>query len=128
MFAGFSTTTTDGDMGGRAGANALCGADFPGSHMCHTAEYYRTHTTTTPPATGAWVDYSAGLRGGSTGTHATSVCGTVELGLYTGAQNYGNCGGWTSTNSGHLGYAIRDIGATTSGMTCNQVKPVACCF
>ena len=57
-FAGFTTATMTGAVGGRALMHFACGSQFPGSHLCHAAEYSRAASTLSPPSGGAWIDYS----------------------------------------------------------------------
>ena len=56
---GFTTATTTGAMpNGRPGMHAKCAAEFPGSHLCHAAEYVLSDSATTVPSIGAWIDAS----------------------------------------------------------------------
>ncbi len=127
VFAGFTTATTNGNTGGRAGLHLMCATEFSGSHACHASEYERTKNTTTPPAGGAWVDYSAAVKKGNSGITATADCSAADYGRYTDFQNYTNCGNWTSAYASHLGVAIIPEEITGSGQNCDEFKPVACC-
>ncbi len=57
-FAGFTTASYDGNLGGPAGANAKCAAEFSGSHLCTTREYQWAGSAVAPGANGAWLDYA----------------------------------------------------------------------
>jgi len=128
IFAGYTSALVDGDMSGRAGAHAVCGAEFAGSHMCHTTEYFRSHPVATAPVTGAWMDYSAGLKQGSSGVFGNSYCGSPEMGRYSGYSTSGNCANWSSSSASHRGYVMVPTGATASAMYCDVARPVACCL
>jgi len=126
-FAGFTAATYLGDLGGRAGAHAICATEFVGSHMCHLSEYERTMSTTTPPASGAWLDQS-GLLVTTPGPNAgTSVCSTREMARFIGQHGTYNCTNWTTTSSGLRGMVIFDDGASTATTTCDTARPIACC-
>ena len=111
--------------GGRAEMHQLCGAQFPGSHMCHIAEYQRAHPTTSPPAGGAWIDYSGFLRQSS---YPTNELATHHVGRYTGQLYAGNCDNWTAAIDGATATSGETI--TTAGpfsALCTTSRPVACC-
>ncbi|MEO5728051.1 MAG: hypothetical protein ABI134_24645, partial [Byssovorax sp.] len=115
-FAGI--TSANAPMNGRAAMHAFCDASFAGSHLCHAAEYMRTDSTASIPASGAWIDASANATGGSTITGASPV-----FGRYTN----GACLNWTTTSSSYSGYIVGADGAVTSA-SCPGAHPAACCF
>jgi hypothetical protein len=125
-FRGFTTATVTGVRpGGRAEMHQLCGAEFAGSHMCHVAEYSRAHATVSPPAGGAWIDYSGYLRSSSA---VTNEIAPGNVGRYSGLLYSGNCDSWTSANdSGTItfGETITTSGPTTQA--CTGVRSIACC-
>lgn len=120
-FRGFTSAVVGGRTGGRPEMHQLCGAEFPGSHMCHYVEYARAHSTTTPPASGAWIDSSSHLRTQGD-TFPINTVAPSTMGRYIGANTL-NCTGWTP--SGTVGYAITTLGM--SQQTCSVARPVACC-
>ncbi len=115
-FAG--VTSANAPMNGRVAMHALCNANFSGSHLCHAAEYLRADSGASIPASGAWIDASIDISGGSTVTGASAV-----FGRYTG----GVCTNWTSSSGAYSGYVVGADGAITS-MTCTGARPAACCF
>ncbi|MBL0220883.1 MAG: hypothetical protein IPQ07_44310 [Myxococcales bacterium] len=121
-FRGFTTATVTGARpGGRAEMHQLCGAQFPGSHLCHFAEYQRATPTTTPPAAGVWIDSSAYLRTQGDAFPENNAA-TGEMGRYAGGSQL-NCSAWTQSAS--LGYSL-----TGSGMAqgqCSVAHALACC-
>jgi hypothetical protein len=122
-FRGFTTQTVSGGRsGGRAEMHQLCGAQFPGSHLCWTAEYARATPTVTPPASGAWIDSSAHLHT-SGSLYDTNYLETAELGRYTSGNSL-NCTAWTEA-SPQLGYALTPDGL--SQVQCATARPLACC-
>ena len=127
VFAGFTTATFDGAQGGRAEANFSCGQEFPGSHLCHAAEYYRSQTTTPPPVDGAWLDTSAFFKSSSSGVYSTSTCAAEEAGIYTGAGQYQNCGGWTINTSPYNYYGTVILADGTDTVDCEEFRSLACC-
>ena len=107
-FAGFTTATYTGALGGYPGANAKCSAEFPGSYLCTTAEFEDANGAVSPGAAGAWSD----------GNRFTS--GQRE------ASSCSNNGAWNWGLTGSSGRSMNAIGAPTSSV-CNEVKPLACC-
>ncbi|MDP3500532.1 MAG: hypothetical protein Q8S33_09370 [Myxococcales bacterium] len=55
-FAGFTSTTHTGNLGGRTGANAICNAQFGGSHFCTDWEYDQAAPPGPIPNGTTWVD------------------------------------------------------------------------
>jgi len=125
-FRGFTAALTTGvHPGGRAEMHQLCGAEFAGSHMCHAAEYARAASTTSPPAGGAWLDYSGFLR---SSTQATAEIASGDVGRYSGQLYSGNCDNWTAAIDSST--VTRGLTITTSGATsalCTDSHPIACC-
>jgi hypothetical protein len=54
-FAGYTSSTHDGNLGGRAGAHAICNGEFAGGHFCTDWEISQAGPPPAP-ASGAWVD------------------------------------------------------------------------
>jgi len=125
-FRGLTSTSVTGVRpGGRAEMHQLCGAQFPGSHMCHTAEYQRANPTSSPPAGGAWIDISGFLKQSGS---PTSEIATQHAGRYSGQLYSANCNSWTAALSGSTatsGSIITPSGATSA--VCTTSRPVACC-
>lgn len=118
QFAGFTTALRTGNIGGRARAHALCAAEMPGSHFCHISEYERAASTTTVPATGAWIDPSSLGSGASTASGVPSAGRSVAAGCQT----------WTTAVSTEAAVSLTSIGALDTLSTCNLSKPLACCI
>lgn len=123
QFRGFTAATvTGGRAGGRAEMNQLCGAEFAGSHICHYAEYARAHSTTAPPAVGAWIDSSSHLRTQGDTFPINSVA-PGNMGRYAGGSQL-NCTAWTQ--AGSLGYFLTVTGSLSQNM-CSTARSIACC-
>lgn len=125
-FRGFTPATYTGNLGGRAGANALCGAAFAGSHMCTNWEWDQAGAPGPVPAAGAWVDV-----GDSDVSSRYTRSYSAEL--YT-------CKQWTNelqggTHAGNLvrGSYVDTFGAVTSSWVaagnggCQNPRAIACC-
>lgn len=118
-FAGFTSTTyTGGLANGRAGAHALCGAAFPGSHLCHAAEYLQSNSATAPPMSGAWVDPSSSADG------AVANAGTPGSGRYIYDLD---CSDWSNGTATSRGYWLTPAGDISSSGNCSASHVVACC-
>lgn len=130
QFAGFTTVQPDGaGVGnGRPGMHAACASEFTGSHMCHIAEYLRTGSGTTIPATGAWLDPSVNER------NEIVTGGSPRFGRMTSRYS---CNGWTtntasgSWSSTHLdtdGSAhLQSSNVFPAQIGCTAHRPIACC-
>ncbi len=112
-FAGFTPAAYTGNLGGYAGANQKCDAAFPGSYFCSSDEFYRADSALSPPADGAWVDYSRNANG----TRSGNAC------YLSGLQ----AGSWMQGASSDYGPFVNAAGYVYNGSNCDQVKPVACC-
>ena len=124
QFAGFTAATTDGDFGGRRVGHLACATEFPGSHMCHAAEYIRSASNAVVPAGGAWIDPSAAPADfHDDGLAITTQCGSVDYGRYGGRNNSVNCNGWSGAAS--YGLTVQNDGLRT--VLCTQVAHIACC-
>ena len=116
-FRGFTATTTNGNTAGRAGMHARCAAEFSGSHLCHLAEYHRAHPTTSPPASGAWIDSSSYNSGGENrGAMPRSGRST---------HPDGGCNSWTLDTSFRSARIITPTNDTSA--TCDTQHALACC-
>jgi len=118
-FAGFTSTSHTGDLGGRVAAHALCDAELPGAHMCHAAEYVRSLSTEAVPAPGAWLDASATARGTST------LGGSPLFGRMIDAS--GACTQWTQGSAGS-GPHVSTTGALSWSGGCAIARRIACCY
>ncbi len=119
-FAGFTATTYTGSVtNGRAGMHALCAAAFPGSHLCHAAEYLVSNSGQTPPSAGAWLDPSTGDGKG------IQSFGSPKFGRYP--HDY-TCNSWSSTAGTTYGSTWVNVAAgITRGSDCTSSRPLACC-
>ena len=117
-FAGFTTATKTGKMGGRARAHQLCNTEFPGAHFCHAAEYLRANSATTIPASGAWIDPSG------------NNSGVVYVGLPTlGRQLSGyTCLTYTHEGNTYGGTSLTARGSIGWSSDCDKSKALACCY
>jgi hypothetical protein len=118
VFAGFTPATTTGNLGGRPTAHALCGAAFPGAHLCHAAEYLRANSPLAIPADGAWLDSSVGDTGGITRE------GGPSFGRYTGTS----CLSYTTTSAQFNGTVLFPAGDAFASSTCQTARSLACCY
>ena len=132
-FAGFTTSTTDGNIGGRAAANRRCAAEFPGAHLCHVAEYVRANVAVAPPSGGAWIDKSSlAPVFASSSTQAEAVVtrnghGRASPYVTSGPGLEANCVNWTSNASTADALALVPSGIQGSS-NCDVVRSLACCL
>ncbi|MBW2990012.1 hypothetical protein KY358_06885 [Candidatus Woesearchaeota archaeon] len=128
VFAGKTSTNYNGLMisgilKGYAAANALCDADFPGSHICRADEILDTITYEDFESIPGW-DGSGWVAGGPPGyTAYANDC----LGFTTSASNDGG-----SPPNPYLGRAwYFNYGGSPAGsgwlVTCNSQIPITCC-
>ncbi len=110
-FAGFTSQSFTGDLGGYPGANAKCSADYPGSFICSSGDYARAETSAAPGGAGAWID---GERD-DYGRRYNSYC-------------YSNSTAWTYSGSStsYYGGVLNTLGRVTT-TTCDTTRPIACC-
>lgn len=123
VFAGFTSTTTNGAVGGREQMHATCAAQIPGSHLCHIAEYNLATSATPPPANGAWIDSSAGTDGGFETYGTNDGVASTTSGRYAGRHLYANCLSWTTVQGS--GLSVETGGALFRD--CAQQRVLACC-
>ncbi len=116
VFRGVTSATTTGAAGGRAAMHALCAAQYAGSHLCHAAEYVRSHPTSL--FAGAWLDASSV----NSGFDVSSAL--PNAGRYLTSSSNWNCLNWTSTANVYGGLTDA-TGITTQ--PCTVARPVACC-
>jgi hypothetical protein len=126
-FRGFSTPLA-GNAGGRAMMHFACASQFAGSHLCHFAEYIRAGSTTTPPVSGAWIDFSTYVD--SSGVHLNfGTAATSLMGRYVSSDNTGNCANWSqltySGNADTKAYVLLTSGPAPD--VCKTARPAACC-
>jgi hypothetical protein len=118
-FAGFTPSTYTGSIsGGRPGAHATCAAAFPGSHLCHAAEYIQSNSATAVPASGGWVDPST-----------ADGSSTSNIGMPgSGRTVYGStCNSWTDGTTGRSAYWVNAGGSIDSTGDCSASRSLACC-
>ena len=113
-FVGLTTATSDGDMGGYAGANALCDADYSGSHMCADTEILAT------------------ISGGSLTGWDTLADGWMSTGngKFPTTEETNDCNGWTHNTSGQYfgNFWNFDLtGGIGKSSYCQQQIRLACC-
>jgi hypothetical protein len=128
-FAGFTSSAYGGNLGGRSGAHALCGAAFTGSHFCTTWEVDQANPTPALGSLGAWVDIGNG-QPSSRLFRASYSTSDVD-----------SCSGWTSSspsvkpdgiNLGR-GEVFTPLGGIASSFVanndggCENARPLACC-
>jgi hypothetical protein len=118
-FRGLTAASYAGNVGGRHVMHATCAAEYPGSHLCHSAEYERAASTVPLPATGAWAD-------SSTFNHYPEYNGAMPRSgrLILNDGNY-NCENWTSASNIRYGVTVVTPGPVT--VPCNVPRPLACC-
>jgi hypothetical protein len=128
-FRGFSPSTSGGNLGGRTGANALCGAAFASSHFCSDWEVDQAAVRAPIPAGGAWVDL------GNSQTTSRFRRSTYST------QDVSTCGGWTTSSASArpdgvntaTGLTLTTLGGTASSFVasgdggCEVSRPLACC-
>ena len=109
-FAGFTQATYTGDLGGIAGANQKCSAEFSRSFLCTVSEFHRGESAIGAPGTGAWADYERDENG------ARSVSGCYANSL----------GAWSLGTNGDYAPLILPNGNRTDS-NCNVTHALACC-
>jgi hypothetical protein len=125
-FAGYTPTSYGGNLNGRAGAHALCGAAFAGSHFC--ADWEIDQANPPPMSVNAWVDE---------GNNSPS---TRYFRAFISSLDYNTCGGWTSSSASYKpngNLASGEVFTTLSGNTtsfvglndggCENPLPLVCC-
>lgn len=115
-FAGFTTATYTGDLGGSFGANQKCNVEFAGSYFCLGSEFDLANSIIAPPASGAWIDNGRD----SNGYRSYSACRFDGNNL---AWTYSGAAIAASYRSGPI---VRPTGPSPSSL-CNELKPLACC-
>jgi hypothetical protein len=101
--------------------NAVCHAEFPSSHLCHAAEYFRSTPTLSPPAAGAWVNASGVSNVSGALPVYVTYSGFAGAGMYFGNTN--GCAGWTTPT-------VDALVATPAGFVsvpCSETHQLACC-
>ncbi len=107
-FAGFTSMTYSGLLGGYPGAHAKCSAEFPGAFLCTVSDYDDANSPVAPGGTGAWIDYNRT----TSGQRDHSSCA--------------NNAAWNWGTTGTTGRSLNAIGYPTTAY-CNELKPLACC-
>jgi len=117
-FAGYTTATYTGGMGGVVAADALCAAEFPGSRMANSTEL-----KCIAPAQGAWLRDQPVSSGSD---WSTAHCYSWTSGAYSSSFN-------------PFGVAVRPTGAFCIGAplfanncgivsTCDISRSIACAY
>lgn len=117
-FAGYTTATYTGNLGGPAGANQKCHAEFPGAHLCTDREFLAVGVSVPVPAGGVWVE--PGRWPSSTYPGAT---------LRDRAYNSSDCSGWDYAQADADGLAldVTGLAAPITSRACNVPHALACC-
>jgi len=117
-FAGFTTATFAGNLGGPIGANAKCAAEFASSHLCTDREFEWTGASSLPGANGFWADdaqYSS--------SSAPNYYPRDRSGAYS-------CDNWRSQD-GPANYAqfsdFQGVRSSPAYGVCNVTRRLACC-
>lgn len=108
--AGYTTTKTTANMGGRIPAHQLCNAEFPGSYFCTEWEFKMAEPVIAPPWPGAWID------------QASSDDERATIGF---CSNWSSTANYSHAIAGTNGYIIAN---STAGTTCASSLSVACCY
>jgi hypothetical protein len=127
-FAGYTASSAvGGSDGGVLAMDLRCDRAFVGSHLCHVAEYVRSHTLEAPPDAGAWLNPSA--------VHVMSnvlvvesgdpLAGRSPVGIDFQTQASG-CYGWFDPTSARLGMRVTSKGIIEK-VACDKQLPLACC-
>jgi hypothetical protein len=125
-FSGFSSAHS-GNLGGRTGANTICGGAFAGSHFCSDWEVDQAGLP--PPTTTAWIDVG-------NSSQATRLFRSPYF-----TTDIGTCAGWTDASASdkadgtniNRGQIITKLGEITSSFVanndggCETTRPLACC-
>ncbi|MEW6433717.1 MAG: hypothetical protein AB1730_19595 [Myxococcota bacterium] len=116
-FAGFTTMSYSGDLGGIQGAHAKCDAQYSGAHLCTWREYELIGSSAAVPAAGAWIDDAR---------YTSSSAPTVTP---RDRENGYACDNWRSTSSYNAGWIdVQGLYTTAyQANACATVRPLACC-
>jgi hypothetical protein len=131
QFAGFTGGTFNGAAGGREMMNSLCNSAFPGSHLCHVAEYDAAGSPSPPPVSGAWIDDS-GFPNQSGVAAVENGQASPMSGRITWFNDVTNCGNWTELSYTSMGKVADAKGraqlpAGQAQVACKTALPIACC-
>ena len=107
-FAGFTSMTYTGSLGGVVGANAKCAAEFAGASFCTLSDFDRSNPSIAP-SSGAWIDSDRQTSGART----TNSCSSS--------------GSWNLGTTGDTGTNLNTLGVFTGQVLCNGLRPLACC-
>jgi hypothetical protein len=128
QFVGYTPSLFSGDLGGRTGAQAKCGAAYPGSHFCTNWEIEQAAPPA--PASTAWVDRGR--------FDQQSRLFRID---YSPSDVY-SCAGWTSSSASQTlvggglvrSSVITSLGEITSTWVsntdggCQIARPLSCCM
>ena len=116
-FAGFTTLSFSGDLGGIQGAHAKCHAEFAGAHLCTWREFEVIGAPVAMPAAGAWVDAAR---------YPSSSAPTVTP---RDRENSYVCNNWTSSSYTAGGWLTNQgiYTSTSATGTCAVQRQLACC-
>ncbi len=110
QLVGYTTFTSNANLGGRTTANARCGAEFPGAHVCNENEFRLARSSLPLPAAAAWLDYASSA--------PNEPAGSSPCTNFTAATS-----GWTTLVALPAGYSV----TTSTTFSCASVLPIACC-
>lgn len=120
-FAGFTSVSYQGNLGGPEAAHAACAAEFVSAHLCHVAEFYLSNTSADVPDAGAWTDPSEIAVQLITAFVAQSLLvAHPDSGRARGAS----CAQWTNNT---VASAPALLPSGPENRTCNESRPLACC-
>jgi hypothetical protein len=107
---GYTTFTSNANLGGRTAANGRCSAEFPGTHLCNENEFRLARSAVPLAAAGAWLDNPS-----SAGNEPANSSYCSNFGASTA--------GWTTIVALPSGYSL----TTSTTFSCASVLPMACC-
>ena len=116
-YLGNTIATYTGDLGGFAGANAKCQAEYPNSHICSQSEMINSGATSFGGSNG-WAKCEVFPNG-------DSRCATVSQDLNAGSGMFG-CNSYTSALSTDQGVRVNASGTPTK-VACDVARSIHCC-
>lgn len=131
-FAGYTSGTYTGNLGGAKGANEKCDAGYDGSHWCSVDELMRlgdkypwTYTVWVRDAVrGAAYQSDAAFEDWK---HITVYGGAGAIGVLKVADK-ATCGRWKSNYSGDYGPRLNGEFAAIDFTTCDISHRLGCCY
>lgn len=105
-------TYVNGLVGYEAG-NAICNAEFPGTHLCQEYEMINTMIDKESPYTNGWADFAWVSAGGAKYAPATIP--------------FNDCNGWKNATAFYGGNFFDMNNNRSLASTCDSTRPLACC-